>query len=216
MKIRCRTGQSTDVWRLSGRGILISVCHTEKSCNLSMNYEKKAFLWSFLTSLSFFANFQSENRWLSKISFWSDRWYVGKRRIVRCGTTIFKTPKGNVDIRMPWKISSSLIVQVCRWCWSRFLWRWADSGTIIETTHCLSVHYFALRNVCSRAKSNLQKHGVQIPDRVAIACISGTDLCVLVHPSITAVRQPIKTNGGRNIRLIVQKVEHRNYLIKPL
>ena len=30
------------------------------------------------------------------------------------------------------------------------------------------------------AKSNLQKHGVQIPDEVAIACISGTDLCVLV------------------------------------
>ena len=58
------------------------------------------------------------------------------------------------------------------------------------------------------AKSNLQKHGVQIPDEVAIACISGTDLCVLVHPSITAVEQPVKQMAEEASRLIVQKVEH--------
>ena len=53
-----------------------------------------------------------------------------------------------------------------------------------------------------------QKHGVQIPDEVAIACISGTDLCVLVHPSITAVEQPVKQMAEEAARLIVQKVEH--------
>lgn len=58
------------------------------------------------------------------------------------------------------------------------------------------------------AKSNLQKHNIQIPEQVAIACISGTDLCTLVHPSITAVEQPVKQMAEEASNLIIQKIEN--------
>ena len=58
------------------------------------------------------------------------------------------------------------------------------------------------------AKSNLQKHNIKISEQVAMACIAGTDLCTLVHPSITAVEQPVKLMAEEASNLIVQKIEH--------
>ncbi|GET45575.1 substrate-binding domain-containing protein [Capnocytophaga felis] len=58
------------------------------------------------------------------------------------------------------------------------------------------------------AKSHLQKHRIKIPEEVAIACISGTNLCALVHPSITAVEQPVKRMAKEASRLIIQKLEN--------
>ncbi len=58
------------------------------------------------------------------------------------------------------------------------------------------------------AKSYLQKHHYAIPEQVAIACISGTDLCVLVHPSVTAVEQPVRKMAEEAVRLVVEKLEH--------
>lgn len=58
------------------------------------------------------------------------------------------------------------------------------------------------------AKSCLQKHHFAIPEQVAIACISGTDLCVLVHPSITAVEQPVFKMAEEATRLIIVKLEN--------
>lgn len=41
------------------------------------------------------------------------------------------------------------------------------------------------------AKTTLQKHGFRIPEDVALCCMSGTALSTLVHPTITAVEQPV-------------------------
>lgn len=57
------------------------------------------------------------------------------------------------------------------------------------------------------AKSCLQRNHLDIPDQVAISCISGTDLCMLVHPSVTAVEQPVKKMAEEAVRLIVEKLE---------
>lgn len=42
------------------------------------------------------------------------------------------------------------------------------------------------------AKSAIQKHELRIPEDVALCCMSGTNLCTLVHPTITAVEQPVE------------------------
>lgn len=58
------------------------------------------------------------------------------------------------------------------------------------------------------AKSCLQKHQYSIPSDVSISCISGTTLCVLVHPSLTAVEQPVEQMAAIASHLIIEKVNN--------
>jgi DNA-binding LacI/PurR family transcriptional regulator len=58
------------------------------------------------------------------------------------------------------------------------------------------------------AKSCLQQHGLSIPGDVAIACISGTALCLMVHPSVTTVEQPVELMAETSTRLLIEKLEN--------
>lgn len=58
------------------------------------------------------------------------------------------------------------------------------------------------------AKSCLQKHHFTIPDDVVMGCISGTALCVLVHPSVTAVEQPVEQMASEASRLLMEKLNN--------
>lgn len=58
------------------------------------------------------------------------------------------------------------------------------------------------------AKCCLQKLHYSIPENVAVSCISGTDLCILVHPSLTTVEQPVKQMAEATSRLIMEKIEN--------
>lgn len=57
------------------------------------------------------------------------------------------------------------------------------------------------------AKNYLQRLNYRIPEDVAICCISGTELCMLVHPSITTVEQPAELMAEEASRLIIEKIE---------
>ena len=52
------------------------------------------------------------------------------------------------------------------------------------------------------AKTTLQKHGFPIPEDVALCCMSGTALSTLVHPTITAVEQPVEEMAKEACRLL--------------
>ncbi len=58
------------------------------------------------------------------------------------------------------------------------------------------------------AKSCLQQHNFSIPKDVAICCISGTTLSTLVHPSMTAVEQPVKLMAKTSVELMIEKLEN--------
>lgn len=58
------------------------------------------------------------------------------------------------------------------------------------------------------AKSCLQKHHFSIPGDIAICCISGTALCMLVHPSVTTVEQPVELMAQTATELIIEKLEN--------
>lgn len=58
------------------------------------------------------------------------------------------------------------------------------------------------------AKSCLQKHHFSIPNDIAICCISGTALCMLVHPSVTTVEQPVELMAQTATELIIEKLEN--------
>lgn len=56
------------------------------------------------------------------------------------------------------------------------------------------------------AKSVLQKLHYNIPDDVALCCMSGTTLCTLVYPTISAVEQPVERMATEVCRLLLQKI----------
>ena len=58
------------------------------------------------------------------------------------------------------------------------------------------------------AKSLLQQLGYRIPDEVALCCMSGTTLCTLVHPELTAVEQPVYAMAETACRLLIRLIAH--------
>ncbi len=57
------------------------------------------------------------------------------------------------------------------------------------------------------AKSAIQKHELRIPEDVALCCMSGTNLCTLVHPTITAVEQPVEQMAIDACRLLLAHIQ---------
>ena len=60
------------------------------------------------------------------------------------------------------------------------------------------------------AKTTLQKHHFRIPDDVALCCMSGTTLSTLVHPTITAVEQPVDEMAREACRLLLAHIADAN------
>lgn len=58
------------------------------------------------------------------------------------------------------------------------------------------------------AKTILQKLNYHIPEDVSLCCISGTTLCKLVHPTITAVEQPVREMAVMASRLMIRQIEN--------
>lgn len=57
------------------------------------------------------------------------------------------------------------------------------------------------------AKSMIQKSGLRIPVDARVCCVSGTTLCTLVHPTITAVEQPVEKMATEACRLLLNKID---------
>ena len=60
------------------------------------------------------------------------------------------------------------------------------------------------------AKTTLQKHGFRIPEDVVLCCMSGTALSTLVHPTITAVEQPVEEMAKEACRLLLAHLQDAN------
>lgn len=60
------------------------------------------------------------------------------------------------------------------------------------------------------AKTTLQKHGFRIPEDVALCCMSGTALSTLIHPTITAVEQPVEEMAKEACRLLLAHLQDAN------
>lgn len=61
------------------------------------------------------------------------------------------------------------------------------------------------------AKSVLQKLHYRIPEDVSLCCISGTKLCTLVHPTITAVEQPVLQMATISCKLLLDQIANPGF-----
>lgn len=53
------------------------------------------------------------------------------------------------------------------------------------------------------AKRIMQKRGLRIPADASVCCVSGTTLSTLVHPTLTAVEQPVERMAQESCRLLM-------------
>ncbi|WP_407484299.1 LacI family DNA-binding transcriptional regulator [Elizabethkingia meningoseptica] len=57
------------------------------------------------------------------------------------------------------------------------------------------------------AMNYLLEEGVRIPDDVAVASFSGTELATIVHPQLTSVEQPLVEMGEKAAEFILEKIK---------
>lgn len=58
------------------------------------------------------------------------------------------------------------------------------------------------------AMNRLREHGRCVPDDVAVAGFSGTELSTIVHPQLTTVEPPLGEMGRRAAEMVLEKVNH--------
>lgn len=87
-----------------------------------------------------------------------------------------------------------------------------QGGTAIEAFLTSGLEFDAIfgftETATLGAKSVLQKLHYKIPEDVALCCISGTKLCTLVHPTITAVEQPVVRMATVSCKLLLDQIGH--------
>lgn len=54
--------------------------------------------------------------------------------------------------------------------------------------------------------NRLRQRGIRVPDEVAIASFSGTELATIVHPPLTTVEPPLHQMGRQAAELILEKI----------
>lgn len=58
------------------------------------------------------------------------------------------------------------------------------------------------------AMNRLREHGRRVPEDVAVAGFSGTELSTIVYPQLTTVEPPLGEMGQRAAELVLEKVNH--------
>ena len=78
------------------------------------------------------------------------------------------------------------------------------SGLQFDAVFCFT------ENAALGAKHVLQRHHVEIPQNVAICCVSGTQLSTLVYPKMTAIEQPVQLMAKKSVELMLEKLNNPN------
>lgn len=87
-----------------------------------------------------------------------------------------------------------------------------DGAEAVETLLSMKVEFDAIfcftEMQALGAKRSLQEHDIKIPNDVAISCMSGTSLSTLVHPSLTAVEQPVEKMAETAVVQIIEQINN--------
>ena len=70
------------------------------------------------------------------------------------------------------------------------------SGLQFDAVFCFT------ENAALGAKHVLQRHHVEIPQNVAICCVSGTQLSTLAYSKMTAIEQPVQFMAKKSVDFI--------------
>ncbi len=68
-----------------------------------------------------------------------------------------------------------------------------------------AIHAFTEMSLLG-AKSVIQSRGLRIPQDVMVACLSGTNLCKMVYPKVTAVEQNARGMAEKAVSILMKKI----------
>lgn len=85
-----------------------------------------------------------------------------------------------------------------------------DSGVAFD-----GVHAFTEMSLLG-AKSIIQQRGKRIPQDILVACLSGTNLCKMVYPKITAVEQDAEGIANKAVDLLVRLLSGKDVPCAPV
>ncbi|AJW63866.1 HTH-type transcriptional repressor CytR [Elizabethkingia miricola] len=66
------------------------------------------------------------------------------------------------------------------------------------------------------AMNYLLEQGMKIPDDVAVASFSGTELATIVYPQLTSVEQPLTEMGEEAAGLILERIKDNSALSRTV
>lgn len=62
----------------------------------------------------------------------------------------------------------------------------------------------------------MQSRGIRIPHDVLVACLSGTNLCKMVYPKVTAVEQNAGGMAKKAVGIILEKIAGKEISNEPV
>lgn len=77
-----------------------------------------------------------------------------------------------------------------------------------------AVHAFTEMSLLG-AKSIMQQHGLRIPQDILVACLSGTNLCKMVFPKVTAVEQDAAGIANKAVDVLIGLIAGKNVSREP-
>lgn len=78
-----------------------------------------------------------------------------------------------------------------------------------------AIHAFTEMSLLG-AKSIIQSHCLRIPQDIMVACLSGTNLCKMVYPKVTAVEQNAKGMADKAVEIIINLIKGVSVKSEPL
>lgn len=78
-----------------------------------------------------------------------------------------------------------------------------------------AIHAFTEMSLLG-AKSVIQSRGLRIPQDVMVACLSGTNLCKMVYPKVTAVEQNARGMAEKAVSIIMKKINGETVSDNPV
>lgn len=85
-----------------------------------------------------------------------------------------------------------------------------DKGLVFD-----AVHAFTEMSLLG-AKSIIQQHGMKIPQDILVACLSGTNLCKMVYPKVTAVEQDAVGMANKAVDILAGLIAGKNVACEPV
>lgn len=98
--------------------------------------------------------------------------------------------------------------------------KFEDGRNAVRQLITRNVHFdaiFAFTDTLAIGAMNyLLEQNIKIPQEVAIASFSGTELSTIVHPQLTTVEQPLVKMGEAAAELVLDKIKHHSTISKTI
>lgn len=101
-------------------------------------------------------------------------------------------------------------IQVYRGDWKRES-GWRVAGELLQVEHGPTAIFCANDHMAIGVMQGLQAAGLEVPKDISVVGFDDTELCQVVVPSLTTVRQPVDLLGEIGAKVVLHQIETESY-----